>query len=214
MKNFYALLLVAFIADPATSQTSKEILDKLSAKAKTYKSITADFVSTLSDPKANLNKKQNGTVKVKGKKYHLSLPDYTVVCDGVTMWSYSKKDNECTIDNLEDVQDGAFDPSSMFTIWEKDFRHEMKNTAVTEEGISSYLIALYPNNPKDKPYHTILMYVDKTKMEIHKIVVKQREGGEITYQLKNFKTNIELPESDFQFDKTKYPGCEITDNRI
>ncbi|MDZ4822575.1 MAG: outer membrane lipoprotein carrier protein LolA [Flavobacteriales bacterium] len=214
MNKIFTLLAFIGIVSIASAQTSKDILDKLSAKAKTYKTMSADFTSTLVDPKAKLNQQQTGSVKIKGQKYNINLSDYVVISDGVTVWSYSKKDNECTIDNLEDVKDGSFDPSDMFTLWEKDFRHEMKNAAITEDAIASYQIALYPSDPKDKPYHTIMMYVDKAKMEVHKIVVKQREGGEITYKVKNFKTNMELPDTDFQFNKTKYPGCEMTDNRI
>jgi outer membrane lipoprotein-sorting protein len=210
-----ALTLLLLVCHTASSaQTSKDILDKLSLKAKTYKTISADFTSNLIDKKSNIDRKQEGSIKIKGQKYYLNLPDYLVISDGVTLWSYDKKGNMCTIENLEDVQDGSFDPSKMFTIWEKDFKHEMKNTAATAGGVSCYEIALYPNNPKDKPYHTILMYVDKTKMEVVKIVVKTRENTEITYSVKNFKTNSEFPDTDFGFSKSKYPGVELVDNRL
>jgi outer membrane lipoprotein carrier protein len=213
----YTVLTISFLMLSLSglwAQTSKEILDKLSAKAKTWKTVSADFTTTLSDPKTSTNRKQEGAVKVKGQKYALSLPDYVVISDGVTQWSYSKKENECTIDNVEDVADDAFDPAQMFTIWEKDFRHEMKNVAANEEGIPCYQIQLYPVVPKDKPYHTIVMYVDKAKMEAFKLVVKQRDGQEMSYRMRNLKTNTEFPDTDFQFNKSKYPGVSVTDNRI
>ncbi len=213
----YIVLSISFLTISLSglwAQTSKDILDKLSAKAKTWKTVSADFSTTLSDPKTNTTRKQEGAVKVKGQKYALSLPDYVVISDGVTQWSYSKKENECTIDNVEDVADDSFDPSQMFTIWEKDFRHEMKNVAANEEGIPCYQIQLYPIVPKDKPYHTIVMYVDKAKMEAFKLVVKQRDGQEMSYRMRNLKTNTEFPDTDFQFNKSKYPGVSVTDNRI
>jgi outer membrane lipoprotein-sorting protein len=211
-----AFLLTAFvlIGNTASAQTSKEILDKLSAKAKAWKSIYSDFTSTLSNPKNGINQKQEGSIKIKGSKYYLNLPDYIVVSDGGTVWSYDKKANSCNIDNLEDVKDGTFDPSEMFTIWEKDFRHEMKNANAAVNGAGCYEIALYPNNPKGKSYHTILMYVDKARMEVVKIVVKTRENAEITYTVKNFKTNSEFPDTDFKFNTTKHPGVKMNDNRI
>lgn len=210
------LFMVALIAmtNASSAQTSKEILDKLSAKAKSWKSIYSDFSSTLSNPKNGVNQKQEGSIKIKGNKYYLNLPDYIVVSDGGTVWSFDKKANSCNIDNLEDVKDGTFDPSEMFTIWEKDFRHEMKNPNATVNGAGCYEIALYPNNPKGKSYHTIVMYVDKAKMEVVKIVVKTRENAEITYVVKNFKTNSEFPETDFKFNATKHPGVKMNDNRI
>lgn len=215
MKKF--TLIIAAIALSITSiqaQTSKEILDKISAKAKSWKTISADFSSSLIDKKANINQKEEGNIKIKGQKYLINISQYLVISNGTDVWSYDKKNNSCTIDYLEDVKDGAFDPSEMFTIWEKDFKHEMKNTNVTVDGASCYEIHLYPNNPKDKSYHTIVLYIDKAKMIATKIVVKTRENAEISYKVKNFKTNEDLPDADFQFSKTKYPGVELVDNRI
>jgi outer membrane lipoprotein-sorting protein len=153
MKNLAILFLTtAFFAGfSASAQTSKEILDKLSAKAKAYKSITSDFSSTLVDKKNGKNVKQEGTIKIKGAKYALALSDYIVISDAKTVWSYDKKGNSCSIDDIADVKDGAFDPSQMFTIWEKDFKHEMKNTAANSDGVAAYEINLYPINAKNKP---------------------------------------------------------------
>lgn len=216
MNPFSLILAVAAVCVVHTSnaQTSKEVLDKLSLKAKSWKTISADFTSNLVDQKANINRKQDGSIKVKGQKYFLNLPDYVIISDGKTLWSYDKSSNVVTIDDLADVQDSSFDPSEMFTIWEKDFRHEMKNANAQVNGATAHEIALYPNNPKDKPYHTILMYVDKAKMEVIKIVVKTRENSEITYSVRNFKTGTEFPDTDFTFNKTKYPGVEMVDNRL
>lgn len=216
MKNLSLLLVLAFtgIAANSSAQTSKEILDKLSAKAKTFKTITSDFSSTLDNPKAGINKTNTGSVKVKGSKYYVNMGDYQIWCDGKTVWNYNKSDNSVTIDNLSDVKDGGFDPSEMFTIWEKNFKHEMKNTNATMNGINCYQISLNPIDPKNKSYHTITLYIDKAKMEVHRVEVKTRENATISYQIKNFKTSTELPDTDFGFNKSKFPGVEEVDNRI
>jgi len=216
MKKLALLFLTAALCAgfSASAQTSKEILDKLSAKAKGYKSITADFSSTLVDKKNNKNVKQDGSIKIKGAKYALSLADYVVISDNKTVWSYDKKANSCSIDDIADVKNGSFDPSQMFTIWEKDFKHEMKNAAANVDGVAAYEINLYPIEAKGKAYHTITMFVDKAKMEVVKIVVKTREGAEITYKVKTFKTTIDVPDTDFTFSKSKYPGVEMIDNRL
>jgi len=216
MKKAAFLLALAFIglSFSAGAQTSKEILDKLSAKAKTYKSITSDFSSTLSNPKAGINKTNTGSVKIKGSKYYVNMGDYQIWCDGKTVWNYSKSDNSVTIDNLADVKDGGFDPSEMFTIWENNFKHEMKNASATIDGVACYQIALYPNDTKSKSYHTITLYIDKAKMEVSKVEVKTRENATVTYKIKNFKTTSDVPDADFMFTKSKFPGAEEIDNRI
>lgn len=216
MKNSTLFLAIAFIgfAFNSTAQTSKEVLDKLSAKAKTYKSITSDFTSTLNNPKAGVNQTNTGSVKIKGSKYYVNMGDYQIWSDGKTVWNYNKSDNSVTIDNLSDVKDGGFDPSEIFTIWEKNFKHEMKNTNVTMDGIACYQIALYPNDTKNKSYHTITLYIDKTKMEVSQVEVKTRENATVTYKIKNFKGTTDVPDADFTFSKSKFPGVEEIDNRI
>jgi len=214
MKKIALFALALSCSVLSIAQSSKEVLDKLSAKAKTWSTLSADFSSSLVDKKNNKNIKQEGNIKIKGKKYTISLSDYQIFTDGTTIWTYDKKSNTCTIDNLKDVKDGAFDPSEIFTIWEKDFKNEMKNANATVDGIASYEIALYPNNPKGKSYHTILMYVDKGKNELIKAVVKTRDGGEINYRIKNLKPNAPVQDGDFSFQKSKYPKVEMVDNRL
>ncbi len=214
MKKFTILLASLICTIMLNAQSSKEVLDKLSAKAKTWNTLSADFSSNLVDKKNNKNIKQEGNIKIKGKKYTISLSDYQIYTDGTTIWTYDKKSNTCTIDNLKDVKDGAFDPSEIFTIWEKDFKNEMKNSNATVDGIACYEIALYPNNPKGKSYHTIMMYIDKGKNELAKAVVKTRDGGEISYRIKNIKPNLPLQDGDFSFQKSKFPKVEMVDNRL
>ena len=209
------VLAVMIVGTTSTqAQTSKDILDKLSAKAKTFKTITADFTYTLNNPKTSTNQTLNGNVTVKGSKYYVSMSSYQIWCDGKTVWNYNKDNNEVTIDNLADVKDGGFDPSEMFTIWEKNFKHEMKNASATVDGVSCYQIALYPNDAKSKAYHTVILNIDKAKMEVTKVEIKTRDNATMTYKLKNFKTSTEIGDGEFIFNKAKFPGVEEVDNRI
>ena len=68
MKKLFLFSLALICAIFTNAQSSKEVLDKLSAKAKTWSTIQADFSSNLVDKKNNKNIKQDGTIKIKGKK--------------------------------------------------------------------------------------------------------------------------------------------------
>lgn len=216
MKNHFFTLIIAFLGMTMVSQaqTSQEVLDKLSVKAKAYKTITSDFNSTLNNSKAGVTQTTSGTIKVKGSKYYVSLGDYQIWCDGKTVWHYSKADNSVTIDDLEDMDDGGFDPSKLFTVWEQNFKHAMHNPNAKVGSNPAYEIALNPNNPKNKSYHTIFLFIDKAKMEVSKVEVKTRENATISYEIKSFKTNTEIPDATFTFSKSKFPGVEEVDNRI
>lgn len=206
-------IFICLIAPAGFAQDSGEILDELSAKAKTFDSIYAEYSSRLLDEQNGIDLKQEGSISVKGKKYNLELGDYVLITDGETHWTYEKGTNDCYVDYLEDVEADSFSPSEMFTIWEKDFKHEYKGTE-TVNGKSTYWINLYPNNPADKTYHTIQLFVDKSKMELVKIIVKGREGNDVIYNVKSFKPNAEISANKFKFNASDYPGVNIIDNRI
>jgi outer membrane lipoprotein-sorting protein len=205
--------LFSFVTYSSSAQDSKKILDDLSAKAKSYTTISAEYSSRLLDKQSSVDLTEKGTIKVKGSKYHLDLPSYTIISDGVTVWTYEKENNAVYIDNLADMGNDGMNPNEMFRIWEKGFRHEYKETK-TEEGKQLYVINLYPTDPKSKPFHTIQMKVDKAKMEIHSIKVLNRDGSEVSYSLKGFTPNKEIADTVFKFDKAKYPGVEVVDNRL
>lgn len=59
-----------------------------------------------------------------------------------------------------------------------------------------------------------MMYVDKAKNELSKASVKTKDGGEITYKIKNIKPNAPMQDGDFTFNKAKYPNVEMVDNRL
>jgi outer membrane lipoprotein-sorting protein len=55
--------------------------------------------------------------------------------------------------------------------------------------------------------------VDKAKSQIAKAQTFNKDGNTYTLVLKTMKTNIELKDDYFKFDKAKYPGVEINDMR-
>jgi outer membrane lipoprotein-sorting protein len=66
MKKLTFLLSIMMCSIMINAQSSKEVLDKLSAKAKTWNTLSADFSSNLVDKKNNKNIKQEGNIKIKG----------------------------------------------------------------------------------------------------------------------------------------------------
>lgn len=216
MNKAFSLAIVALTVTSTFSvqaQTSDKILTELSNKAKNYSTVYAEYSSQLIDKVNGVDVKQSGKVYVKGEKYYVELGDYTMISDGQSVWTYEKAANDCYIDYLEDVADGALSPSKMFTIWEDGFKHEYKSE-VKEGAQTLFWINLYPTNPSEKNYHTIQLYVDKAKMEVVKFIVKGREGSDIVYKLDKFTPNQAITDAQFKFDAKKFPGVNIIDNRI
>ncbi len=218
-KAIQLLVLLSFYSFSSFAQTSpvdakaKGILDKLSAKTKAYTTITASFNSTLDNKKANLKVNQKGSLALKGNKYKLELDDYLIINDGVTSWTYTKETNEVQVDNADEMKNGnAIKPSDIFTIWEKGFKYKYDKEAVVG-GAKCDVIKLYPTDTKSKNYHTIILAINKAKLEVQEIEVLGKGGETYTYTVTKFGPNATLTDAEFNFNKARFPGVEIIDNR-
>ena len=217
MKTLSALavaftLLCAPTAHSQDDPKSKTIVDALIAKSKTWTSFEADFTSVLVNSASKLNVKQEGNVRVKGKLFNLALTDNTVINDGKAIYTYSKKSNEVTITDPADM-DKELDPTKLFTIYEQGFKSQFVEEKKAADGTVEQVIKLFPLEPGKKPYHTVIMTIDKAKVQPRVVKVLYKDGNEVTYTLKKFTPNVDLYESVFVFDKAKYPGVEVNDMR-
>lgn len=191
---------------------SKAVLDKLITKAKAWNSFEADFSSRLQNTKDKLDVKQEGNMKVKGKKFRLVLDKNTIINDGTTLYTYNKDANEVNLSDPTEM-DQELDPSTLFTQYEKGFKSTFVDEKADAAGVMVQTIKLFPLEPTKKAFHTVIIAVDKAKVEPKSIQVLYKDGNQVTYTLKKFSANPELADGLFAFDKTKFPGVEVNDMR-
>ena len=206
-----ALLLTANV-NAQDDARSRAIVDKLVAKSKAWTSFDADFTTRLQSTKDKLDVKQVGTIKTKGKKFNLVLADNTIINDGTALYTYSKESNEVTISDPAEM-DQELDPSKLFTLYEKGFKSQFVEEKADAAGAMLQTIKLFPLDAAAKPYHTIILTVDKVKEEVRQVQIMYKDGNIVTYTLKRFVTNPVLADALFVFDKSEHPGVEVNDMR-
>jgi len=208
---FVLLSLTLSVETYSQDAKAKAILDEISDKTRKYTTITSEFTFTLEDKAADVTQEQAGSLKMKGKKYYINLGDNHIYSDGDTRWTYSEEMNEVYID-ISDAGDEVLNPSDVYTIWESGFKQYYK----AEENINgriNHVIKLVPAEPEDKEYHTVIVFIDKAKMEVSKIEIKGKQGVDYTYFVKSFKTDATYTDDAFVFDSSDYPGVDEIDNR-
>ena len=211
-----ATALVLFAgASPAFSsaQDADALLQRLSAEAEGYGSIEATYTSKLIDRASDFESVQKGSIQIDGDQFHLDLGDYTIFSDGVTIWTYEIAVNDCYIEDAETMAEDGMDPSKLFTIWEDDFKNEWKGEIEIKGQITTQ-VNLYPSGEKEKPFHTIQLFIDETKLRLVRAVVKGREGTDVTYDVDTFVPNSTLDTGLFKFNPEAFPGVNVIDNRI
>jgi len=221
MSKYIAIAFTALLTLTAFSPSNEDIqddarsravLDKLIAKSKTFKTFTASYTNRLQSEADGLDITQKGTIQAKGKQFKLTSDDFTIFCNGETVWTYSPESNEVNISDPSELGAEELDPSKLLTIYEKGFKSqfvEEKNI----EGSVHEVIKLFPLKAGEKPYHTVVLTVDKAKLEVSSIKILYKDGNEVTYTITSFKANMSIDDSTFLFPKDRYPGVEENDMR-
>ncbi|ATL47836.1 outer membrane lipoprotein carrier protein LolA [Chitinophaga caeni] len=191
---------------------AKAILDGVSKKLQSLKSLVANFVLKIEGGSGNnVMDSQKGTVYVKGSKYKVTMADREIICDNKTSWTYSKDVNEVTVNTID--QNGqSMTPAKLFTnFYDKDYLYRLLGET-TEKGKVLQQIELTPVD-KSKNVFKAMVDVDKKAQTIVRMKIFEKNGNRFTYEITDLKPNGAVSESLFTFDAKKYPGVEVVDLR-
>ena len=205
------LIFIAFFVDAQTDAKAKGILDEVSAKTRSFKTISADFSFSMENKAMSINEKNDGSIKLKGQKYFVDLPGagIKVYSDGKTNWNYMKQGNQVTISTREEGSSELMDPSSLFSIYEKGFTSKFV-AEKTVGGKVVYQIDLFPDK-KEYDVSKISIEINKSSMMIQSAQLFGTDGNLYGITVKKMETNKEFTDSEFAFDVKNFPDVEVID---
>lgn len=209
------VLLLAMFVSAQQDKKAKEILDKVSENTRSYSTIFADFSFSMQNKELEINEKYEGSIKLKGQKYCVELPDVNggvkIFSDGKTLWNYMANGNQVTISNIEEEGSELMDPSALFSIYEKGF--DSKFVAEEKTGNKSvYKIELFPDSD-EHDVDKISVSINKSTMMIQSATLYGTDGNLYLIVVKNMETNKDFPDSDFVFNTEKFTDVDIIDFR-
>ncbi len=209
MKKLLFLALLAMLTISGYSQSDKNaaaILDEVSAQTKTYKTIKIDFTYAMDNVKEKIHDKFKGSLISKGDKYKLTAAGQDVICDGKTVWTYLRDAKEVQINDVSD-DDDSFTPTKFLSGYNKDY----KSKFIEEKG-KIQVIELYPLK-KGKTFTKVRLSIDKSKKQISKFIIYDRNGSTFSYIVDKFVADQVIADDIFSFNKAEHPGVEINDMR-
>jgi outer membrane lipoprotein-sorting protein len=222
MKNSIFVILISLFSLNVFAQgetvlakdpKAKKILDQLSKKTKSYKTLIIKFSYTLNNQQAKTDETLNGYAFLKGKKYKLILPGNEIFSDGKSVWNYLKDAGEINISAPDSSDESLSNPSKLFTLYEKGYKYQFLGEA-PENGVKISTIDLFPENPKKKKISRVRMKIDMDKLQIVSIKMFNKDGNQSTIEVSEFKPDSEIPDALFTFDQKKFPkDTEIIDTR-
>jgi outer membrane lipoprotein carrier protein len=218
MKLFSTILMLLIgvataktYAQATNDPAAKKVLDDVSAKFKTYKTVKSTFTFKTESSAGKTLSTKTGTVLLKGNKYKVTIVGQEIFCDGSNVWTYDKSANEVVITKF-DNSGTSLTPQKMFTnFYDKDFLYKLNGekkvgTKTVQE------IELTPTD-KNKTYHKVYLSVDKTAKTVSETKVLEKDGKKYSIKVNSFTPNTTIDDKQFVFDEKKYPGVEVIDNR-
>lgn len=185
------------------------ILNAASTKLKSYTTMKLEFTYSMVNAKTKINESKSGIIQVKGNKYKLDMGGQAVFCDGKTIWTYIKDDEECNINNVS-TQEDAMNPLSILNNYSQNFKSKYIKDIV-QSGKTYQLVDLTPI--KGKSYYKVRIAIEKANSQVGSIIVYDKNGSTYTYLISKLTPNLTLSDAMFTFNASKYPGVEMNDMR-
>jgi outer membrane lipoprotein carrier protein len=203
------ILLTLSIHSYAQDEKSNEILQQLSINTQAYKNIDVDFNFKFENVTQEISENQKGNIKIESNKFRLELNQQIIISDDTTQWIYLKESNELQIMEYDSLDD-MISPNKLFTIYEEGYKNsyvELKN----ESDITLHIIDLFPI--ESNAFQKIQLQINSEKIQLHNIILFDKNGGSFTYLITKFNTDNNLDDNLFKFNSEEYPEIEIIDLR-
>lgn len=201
MNRIYTLFFLLMLTLSLSAQQdtkAKDILDKTVEKYNQSKGISVIFGGS-----------QSGKLLLKGEKFQLTTQDVTTWFDGQTQWSYLKQNEEVNISTPTPEELRAINPYAWLSLYKQGFNYRYSGVK-TREGKQSHEIVLTPQTKQDIQSITLLIGSDYEPIYIG---ILPTEGQMQEFIVHNYRTQLNLNDNAFRFDKSKYPNAEIIDMR-
>jgi len=203
------IFLSGFLFAQDEESAARDIIKKSVSKYKAYSSSEVSFTYTMENRTDNLKEIQKGTIYLKNGNFRLIIGNQIIISDQVKVWTYMKDVNEVQISNYN-PKELEINPNEIFTMWESGFLYRYMGD-VTLNNQATCLVELTPIN-KNLSYYKVKLYIDKKTNSVYRIQTFYKESALIlTFDIISVKPNVQLSDSLFKFDVTKYPGIEVVD---
>jgi outer membrane lipoprotein-sorting protein len=207
------LILIFTLARFTVAQSQEDpeamrILDRFSSVGKGAPSVSIDFSMVTTDAIENRKDTMEGSVVIAGDRYKLSLPESITWFNGTDHWNYMPSVKEVVI-TRPDTSDLSFfsKPSLLFEMHRQEYRGRL-----IEETASSYIVDLYPDDPKSEMVR-VRLTITKAGSELKSAEYRAKNGITVLINVRDYNLKLRPDNKFFIFNTSDYKGVEVIDMR-
>ncbi|MBR1631938.1 MAG: outer membrane lipoprotein carrier protein LolA [Paludibacteraceae bacterium] len=151
----------------------------------------------------------DGTIVMKGEKFHIDSKDIKAWFDGKTQWVYMVDQGEVSI--TEPTAEEAADMNPILLV--KEYIDNCRIIfSTTEQDQTHHVIEFYPKD-KMSELLCLTLRIRKSDKIPTSVNIKTSKGGMTNLRLTNVQTHQQTTEASFKFDKSKFKDVYINDLR-
>jgi outer membrane lipoprotein-sorting protein len=130
IKIFFALFAYLFVVSSTallaqqSDPLAAEILQKVEAKYKGYKSYKVAYIRTIENAKGKVQSTENSVVWISGSSFHIINSDVEIICNGSIMWNINSETKEVNIYDY-DAENDELNPTRIFNIYKSGYKYAM-----------------------------------------------------------------------------------------
>ncbi len=208
---FLSLITTSF-AFSQNSEKAKSLLDEVSAKMGAYNNMFIAFSQTLVNEEVGIKEgdeaPMRGEIYIQEEKYNLQYLGNNFIFDGKKLYIINHDDKEVNTSEGDMDSDGFIYPSKLLTFYNEGYTFDM-GKMVNMNGRKIQFVTLNPIDSSSDIIKVELGIDAKTK-HIYKLIQSGSNGSKTSFTINSFKSNQELSDSFFKFDKEKYLGLNYT----
>ena len=203
MKKCLLIILFSILCLNGQAQSAEDFLNKVIEKNKSYNDISINFEYSFHDVESGISDITNSYAYMKGNSYIVKIDDQEMISDGKTLWTHFIDDQEVMISDVTEESN-----NSPLAIIDSFTQNVNVSFDISENDITTILI-----EEKEKTTFEIMSISVDKDLKITEISIIMLDKNIITYKIKSFKTNQDLPDSMFIFDEKIHPNVEVIDMR-
>ena len=203
MKKLFLLILSSIVSLNIIAQNAGEFLNSVIEKNKSYNDVSIVFNYKIINKEADIYENMIGYASMKGDSYKLNVDGQEMISDGKVLWTHLIDDEEVMISEV--TEDTNVSPLAIIDSFTNNITvNFLENNAETKT------VEIKENDGEN--FEKIILTTDKD-FRIKKIHAYIGDGNEFVYEITEFTTNQNLPDSMFTFNESLYPDVEVIDMR-
>lgn len=203
----FITLTTTFSLQAQNTEAAKKLLDEVSAKIASFKTMTFDFDYVLENRQENIKQETNGSVTVSGDRYKLLFLGAEQLYDGEKTYTIVPENEEITIETKDEAEDVGINPSKLLYFYKEGyaFQWDIKQNVM---GRNIQFIKLIPMD-ENKDINYLLLGIDTIKKTIYRLIEIGSNQTRTTLTISNFIPDVKLAANFFTFDPALYPDYYI-----